>query len=185
MEGASGVPKPVFEYVSKFTLILYRYDEEKYREEMGRVQQALLWRRFFSIIFFVSAFWWFMFVFNNAYKPPPGYVMYKDSRTGEMMYVHHTQLNEVKNRGRGLEIDDVATPPPPPQRRNRGPLEDLRTPYNNNYGHNNAYRREEEERPAYYNFKSKDMVNGRKMRVDDEDDFNIDLRGLNLGRRNA
>ena len=42
-------------------------------------------------------FWWFTFIFRNAYKPPPGYVTHQDPQTGNMMYVREKELSRIEN----------------------------------------------------------------------------------------
>jgi len=78
----------------------YQHQQHKYdsmmREEIEHQQRAMLKRRFWVIIMWVFAFYYFLFIFKNAYKPPPGYVMYQDKETGEMMLVHHSKIAELE-----------------------------------------------------------------------------------------
>jgi len=82
----------------------YGHQHNKYdqmmREELEYQQREMLKRRFFVIAMWVFCFYYFLFIFKNAYKPPPGYVMYQDKDTGEMMLVHHSKLAELEARDR-------------------------------------------------------------------------------------
>jgi hypothetical protein len=50
-----------------------------------------------------------MFVFKNAYRAPPGYMLYKDKNTGEIMYVHHRDVDkfEEQERAEGKKIKNT------------------------------------------------------------------------------
>jgi hypothetical protein len=72
-------------------------------------QQEHFWRRLRFMFMGGLFFWWFMFVFKNAYRAPPGYMLYKDKNTGEIMYVHHRDIDkfEEQEKSEGKRIKNT------------------------------------------------------------------------------
>lgn len=74
--------------------------QQQYEQELRVEQQEDFWRRMRFVFIGGMLFWWFMFVFKNAYRAPPGYMLYKDKNTGEIMYVHHKDVDKFEEQER-------------------------------------------------------------------------------------
>lgn len=82
--------------IRNFLKYNFRFDERT-RESTAYIQSEMLKRRMITIFVGVLLFYWLVF-FNKAHQPPPGYVMYQDKETGEIMLVHHSKLAELEAR---------------------------------------------------------------------------------------